>query len=553
MKTWTINHRLTARSFPERRQQILKLLLQDRNLTTKSAQENFLKPPPPQTLTPKSVGIDPIQLKAALARIRQAVKRKDSIIVYGDYDADGICATAILWEALHALKANALPFIPHREDHGYGLSLKGIKAVLKDHQPGLIITVDNGIVAQEPAKFAHQQGIDLIITDHHQPAKKLPPATAIVHTDKLSGAGVAWMLAKALHPASANRSLDLAALATVADMVPLLGPNRQIVKFGLKKLQTTDRLGLLELFQQAALDPQTINTYTINFILAPRLNATGRLGHALDSLRLLCTHDKARAQKLAQTLGSINQERQQLLQTQLNHARNTVKPTAHEEKILIVHHSSYHQGVIGLIAGRLTDEFYRPSIVLSVEKDFAKASARSISGFNIIKALRQVEHLLLEVGGHPMAAGFSIAPKNINSLKQKLSTIAQKSLTKKLLQPRLNINCQLEPQDITWQLYHALEKFAPFGIGNPRPTFSLQNIPIANSRVVGAEGKHLKLKLQNLPQVDTIGFSLGYFLPQLLPASPVDLAFTLDQNTWNGRKSLQLKLKDLKVTGTEYQ
>src|SRR3989344_4214267 len=532
MKLWQVGPKF-------RWDEIVKMLVAQRGIE--------LEPTRPEELTLKSVGIKTAAVKKAITRIKRAITNQKTVVVYGDYDADGICATAIMWEALHGLGVKVWPFIPHREEHGYGLSIKGIEAMIAERRPSLVVTVDNGIVAHQAAKKLVQEKIDLIITDHHQVGKKLPEAMAIIHTTQLCGAGVAWMVAKEMNPPAAQTSLDVAALGTVADMMELKGANRSLVKYGLPKLRQTDRGGLIELYQEAGLEPVTIDTYAINFLVAPRLNATGRLSHGLDSLRLLCTHDRQRAKELAQTLGQANKDRQSLLQVQLDHARLKLGVKVKQEKILVVADEAYHQGVIGLIAGKLTEEFYRPSVVLSIKGEQAKASARSIPGFNIIEAIRTAEDLVIEAGGHPMAAGFSVEVAKITALTERLRSVAEKELDEEKLQPVVRVDCEVEAKDISLGLWKELEQLAPFGVGNPRPTLALMGVTTAQARPVGGEGKHLKLRLKELPQAEAIGFNLGALLPQLTSGRRVDVAFQLNKNVWNGRERLELKIKDLRL------
>ena len=552
MKVWKIHKIIGENNQQKRQDSIIKSLLKNRGLTTKNQIEKFLHPPHPQDLKPKDLSFNQTELTKGVKQIKQAIKKKQSIIVYGDYDADGICATAILWETLHHLGAQALPFIPERLKHGYGISKKGLDELTKNyasHPKPLIITVDNGIVAHTAVKYARQKGFDVIISDHHVASNTLPKANAIIHTTKLSGSGVAWVLsqaiAKSLHKSPPD-NLELAAIGSLADMVPLLQANRSIVKHGLKKLSQTKRIGLLQLFKDARIEPQKISTYEINFMITPRLNAMGRLGHALDSLRLLCTKSQARASKLAQILSSTNRDRQQLTEDQLLHALDLVRKSNREEKIIIVGHSDYHEGVIGLIAGRLMERYWRPTIVLSHGKTTSKASARSIPGFNIIETLRQASDLLVDVGGHPMAAGFTVENKKIDQLTKKLQKIAHQKITDKLLKKTLDIDCEIKLADINWQLYRNLAQFEPFGIANPQPVFTSRKVEVTEARAVGQERKHLKLSVREGKSVlPGIGFGLGKLAPKISAGSQVDLAYLIDENNWNGRKELQLKIKDL--------
>ncbi len=553
---WKI-HKIIREKKVSRHQQIIHSLLNSRGLTTPKLINQFLHPSHPENLSLIKVGIKKSSLSKIISRVRKAIRDQESIVIYGDYDADGICATAILWETLHYLGAKVIPFIPLRQTHGYGLSIKGLKDILShpykfklDTKPSLVITVDNGIVAHKAVDFAHKNGIDVIVTDHHVPSKKLPAALAIFHTTALSGSGVSWLLSKFLLPSKSRiprTTLDLAAIGSVADMVPLLGANRVIVKQGLVELKHTQRIGLQELFTEAGIDLAKIGTYEINFIISPRLNAMGRLEHALDSLRLLCTKDKTRARTLANSLGITNRQRQELTENQLIHAK-TLLTSSLQEKIIIVGHADYHEGVIGLIAGKLVETYYRPAIVLSLGEKTSKASARSIPGFNMIEALRELSDLLLDVGGHPMAAGFTIKTTKINQLTKRLQQLTKEKISDQALQKNLTVDCQINLTDINFELYHKLCEFEPFGIGNHRPIFAAKKVTIVEARGVGQDHKHLKLILrQNQQTLNGIGFSLGKLATSINTGDLVDLAFTLEENNWHGKTEIQLVLKDLKL------
>ncbi|OGY17322.1 MAG: hypothetical protein A2785_00420 [Candidatus Chisholmbacteria bacterium RIFCSPHIGHO2_01_FULL_49_18] len=580
---WVITKAIEAKSPLARRDEITRILLTNRGIVGEAETREYLTPQKPDHLTAGTVNISLRELKKAVKRIETAIRKKEHIVVYGDYDADGICSTAILWEALHSLGADTLPFIPLREKHGYGLSIKGIDDLLnsgkvrpsgkiptisRDVQsskvrqgrtlskpPSLIITVDNGIVAFDAVEYAFRKGIDVIICDHHEKAKKLPKAMAIIHTTLLSGSGVAWVFAKEIirssrKKAAAQKTLDLATIGTVADMVPLLGPNRSLVKYGLSVLQKHSRIGLKLLLQEAAVEPEALAIYHINYVIAPRLNAMGRLEHALDALRLICTKSPERARELAQKLGTTNRRRQELTEEMLNHAKKLsgrISASIGSKKILIIDHQDFHEGVIGLIAGKLVEEYYRPVIVVAKGGEISKASARSIAGFNIIKAIRKTEHLLIDAGGHPMAAGFTIRTENIQAFKKLMLRIASVELSPDLLQPKLSLDAQILLNDVTWELYEKLEGMEPFGIANPKPAFAIREMRVVNTRAVGREKQHLKLTLaQGNETIDGIAFSLGNLAAKLRGGSQVDVAATLEQNIWNGRKELQLRVKDIK-------
>jgi single-stranded-DNA-specific exonuclease len=553
---WRILANLKSKKPTDRLQELTKALLKNRGLKTKNQQSGFFNPSKPSTLTPNDVGISQSQLKKALKRIKKAIKNKEKIIIFGDFDADGICATAILWETLFLKNKNTLPYIPDRMKEGYGLSEKALKTLLStkpytlDPKPSLIITVDNGITTGKAVEFARQKNIEVIITDHHEKPKNLPKAHSIIHTTSLSGAGVSWFLSKTLdlEPKTPS-SLELAAIGTIADIMPLLGPNRSIVKFGLESIKKTKRIGLMELIQEASLNPQKIGTYEIGFIIAPRLNAMGRMESAFDSLRLLCTKNRHRAQVLAKKLGQTNRNRQVLTEETFLKAKE-VFPSSPSSKLVFVHHQDFQQGIIGLVASRFVEEFYRPSIVISRGDIYSKASARSISGFNIIEAIRECQDLLVDVGGHPMAAGFTVETKHLNTLEQRLQEIAQKSIDNKLLKKTQRIDCEIFLSDITWPLHQNLEKFAPFGLNNPTPTFSSKKVEVVDIYPVGSKNQHLKLRLKSNQLPITFGaiyFGAGKLATKISPGNKINLAYSIESNTWNDEKKLELKIKDLKI------
>jgi len=536
---------------------LISVLLKNRGI--KNHQE-FFQPTPPEKLELSILGISKLELSKARQRIKKALKTKEKVIVYGDYDADGICGTAILWEALYCLGLNVLPYIPERFSEGYGLNAESIEK-LKTLNPKLklIITVDNGIVAHNGVGVANKLGIDVIITDHHEPGKVKPKAYSIVHSSKISGSAVAWVLARELIHNSKfkiHNSLELAAIGTIADQLPLIGVNRSFAKYGLLELARTKRPGLSALFAEARIDPNTIGTYEINFIIAPRLNAMGRLVHGLDSLRLLCTKDRLRAGELAALIGRTNSQRQKIVEDVVLQAKERLGGKV-KENVIILAHEDYHEGVIGLAAAKLVEEFYRPAIVLSKKGEISKASARSISGFNIIEAIRKLEHLYIEGGGHPMAAGFSIETAKIEIFSKEFNKLAKPYLTEEVLTKKLKIDLEIDFDRLNptspklrgagYDLYEELKKFEPTGIGNPTPVFLTRGVEVLEARPVGREGSHLKLRLrQNSVVFDAIGFGLANRYP-LSSNNYIDVVYSLEDNSWNGTKNLQLKIKDLKI------
>ncbi len=535
--------------------EIIKIILSNRGLKTKKEMDEFLKPDL-KKITPSSVGINKKHLQKTVKRIKKAIVKKEEVIVFGDYDVDGICGSAILWETLVSLDAKALPYIPHRLDEGYGLSKVGIdNLLLENPKIKLIITVDNGIVANDAVEYANKKGIDVVITDHHVPSKNLPKAYAIFHTTKLCGAGVAWILSQQLLIKKTNlieNHLELVALATIADLVPLIDANRILVKFGIEALRKTKRPGLLALTKEAGVDKSLIDTFEIGHVIAPKLNAMGRLEFAMDSLRLLCTKDLKRAEALAKKLISTNKRRQDLTIEALGHARLKVKAQKLNLKSLIfLGDESYQQGVVGLVAGRLAEEFYRPTIVLSIGEKYSKASARSIKGFNIIEFIRTASDLLVDAGGHPMAAGFTVETSKLSLLRNKVENLAEELLDEELLIRSVKIDCELDLSSIDKKLYDSLQTLAPIGMGNPIPIFISKNIMVEDMRLVGTEGKHLKLKISQSGspgQFNAIGFNMGDFSKIARVGSKVDLVYSIEQNEWNGDNNLQLKIRDLRKT-----
>ncbi len=621
-RKWEYVHLQATENEELRTKNIVEILLNNRGLKTKKEVEDFLNPKL-ESVTLENVGIDIGQVKKGLKRIKKAIEHKEKIVVFGDYDVDGITGTAILWETLFSLGADVMPFIPSRVEEGYGLSLKGIEnCKLQIENLSLIITVDNGIVANEAVNFAKENGIDVIITDHHTVGKKLPDALAIIHTTKLCGAAVAFLLSREVrnvilgseatpestlrlrsgekpHPSLLlkgegklplllgegggevkSEHLALVALATVADLVPLTGANRTLLKFGLEALKKTTRPGLLALFEEAQIDRENLDVYAIGHVIGPRLNAMGRMESAMDSLRLLCTKDNMRARVLANKLGVTNRERQVLTKSLGEHAiaafSNKPLAISEKKKLLFIADDSYEQGIIGLVAGKLVEEFYRPAIVLAKGEKYSKASARSVSGFNIIEFIRSASHLLVDAGGHPMAAGFTVETEKILELQKVLEDLAEEQLHDGLLTRILKIDSEIPLDLVSQELFNELQKLGPFGMANFEPIFA-SKVVIQEARKIGAEGKHLKLRIkpviarsvvtkqsaQNKIATQTsfarndklnngntsfnaIAFGMGEMFDRLKPGQEVEMAYTVDENVWNGTTELQLKVKDIK-------
>ncbi len=540
-------HTLTPKTI-NKTDQLLKQLLKNRSIADI---DEFLNVPHPKKIKPAQIGIKPQELKKAAVRIQQAVKEQEKVIIYGDYDADGITAASIVWLTLKNLGLEAEPFIPDRIKHGYGLSLTALKEILADDEsakPDLIITVDNGVTAQDELAWLKKQSIDVIVTDHHQLAEKKLPVLALIHSTEICGAAVVWLLMRELAEDFAMTLIDFVAIATIADQVPLQAQNRSFVKHGLELLKQNKKVGLSVLNKVAAVDANNINAGTIGFQIAPRINAAGRMAHGITAARLLCTKNFTAALSLAAKLEELNQDRRSLTKEQLEIASAQAAAQT-KNKLIIAVSDQFHEGVIGLLAGRLTEKFHKPSIVIAVKGDTAKASARSVKGVNITNLIRKVESDLLSVGGHKLAAGFSLKKKKLPLVKSKLLKIAQQSIDEQLLQPSLTIDALVSQSVLAKETIKLIEQFKPFGIGNPKPVLGLKNCIVCDAVTMGKDDEHLKLVLRtNKDDYHTfkaVGWNMGAIAALLPPQQQVDAAFNIELNKWNGKESIQLKLKDI--------
>ncbi len=537
------NKKVTSEINPK---EVMKILTSNREIEPTDIKA-FLNPQKPAEYSPAGVGIDQGELKKAVEIIKKIGKDK-KIIIYGDYDIDGLTASAVLWESLWNKSYDVLPFVPNREV-GYGLKKEVIAEMIKDYPDlELIITVDNGIVAYEAVEFAKDQGLKVIVTDHHLPGDEDLTADAIVHTTEIAGCGVAWFLAREF----GYKFADLVALGTIGDLLPVVGPNRSFVKFGLKELSKSNRPGIKALKKVSGLElNQLLSPWQISFILSPRLNAAGRISDPMDSLRLLCTRSKAQAFELAENLDGLNTERQEMMGFGVDLARELFTK---ENGLILVSSPDFHPGIIGLIAGKLTEEFGRPVVAVSVDKEVSKGSARSVPGVDIVDLIREAEDLLIDVGGHPMAAGFSVQTEKLEKLFNNLHQIAEKKIKKSDLVISKNLDFEIDFSMINKTFYNLTQKLSPFGVGNPNPTFLLKNARIVNLQTVGRDDSHLKLKLDDpeTPKIErilaeVIGFGFGDWQERLMVGDMINLVFNFNLNRWNGRETLQLKIKDIEV------
>jgi single-stranded-DNA-specific exonuclease len=496
----------------------------------------------------------------AVSRIYQALFTGEEIAIYGDSDADGITATALLTQGISALGGKVIPYIPHRYREGYGLQ---VSALEKLHKQGisLVITVDTGITAIAEIQKARKMGIDIIVTDHHLPLASLPPALAVVNhkrsdsacqSTELAGVGVAFKLLQALLKGSGreetlNKLLDLVALGTVTDMIPLTGDNRYWVKRGLELLNNTERLGLQEMMRRANLKPGNLDTESISWILGPRLNAAGRLDDAATSYRLLLTQDPKEAASLASDLEEKNARRQRLTSELLDKARESIITAGTDLPLLMTGDEGYPTGVMGLVAGKLSEEYYRPVILFKFGSEICRGSGRSIPEFNLMAALKDCRDLLSNFGGHTKAAGFTVPTTNLTQLQKRLLTIAEDQLVGLDLRPHIDIDAEVSLSVFAGDMFKQIQRLAPFGSGNPLPSFISRHVEVVEQRPIGSQGEHLGLKLKQEGIVwDAIGFRFGNRVHEI--TSYLDIAYNLDIDRWNGGERLRLKLLDFDPT-----
>lgn len=497
-------------------------------------------------------------MKEAVERIRQALQNKEKILIYGDYDVDGVSSTSLMIHLFRKLEADVHYYIPNRFREGYGINRQALQIA---QQKGftLIISVDTGISAAAEVEYAKELGLDLIITDHHEPSPILPDTIVINPKQpnctypfpQLAGVGVAFKLATALLDRLPEEYLDLVALGTVADLVPLIEENRILVTYGLKKINSHTRIGIQALAEVAGIE-QDITESHIGFALGPRINACGRLDSADLAVELLTTNDVAKARMLAEECNRLNQSRQQMVQEITDEAIQQVEQDPERfEHAIVVGDPSWNMGVVGIVASRLVEKYYRPVIVLSMDtaQGIAKGSARSIEGFHIYQALSECKQHLLNFGGHKMAAGMTLEIHKIDFLQKDLSRLAAEWLQPEDRLPTSIVDDELTLSEINMTLIQQLEQLAPFGIGNPTPKFVVKNAQIQRKSVVGVHKDTLKLELKEAEHhLDVIGFHMAQIAEQITPFSKSSCLGELQMNEWNGRQTPQLILRDIKIS-----
>ena len=508
-------------------------------------------------------GTDPFNLlgmKEAVDRLEIAIEKGEKIVVYGDYDADGVTATALLIENLTYLGGHISYYIPDRFSEGYGLN-KGAIGKIKESGAQIVLTVDCGIRAIDEIKHANKLGLDVIVTDHHQPGLELPDALSVIDPKQdgdeypnkgIAGVGIAYKLAEAMcrtfQTNSFRNSLDLVAIGTIADMAPLTADNRYLVREGLKVIRKTKRPGIINLCEAAGYSVDRVDANRIGFGIGPRINAAGRIDSAEHALHLLLTTEDQKSKELAETLEQLNQKRRNLMLQTFEKAREISSSIQEDTNFIFVADGSFHEGIVGLVASRLVDEHYRPAVVAVKGESSTRASGRSVPEFHLTNALEACADLLERFGGHSAAAGFSVANNNIEELEGRLKRIAEEQLTGQDIRPSITLDAVVNFNDLTWELQKFIERIEPCGEGNPVPQFASSNVKVLGKRKVGKKGAHLKLTLQQDGRVfDAIAFRKGEMYSDL--RSSVNVAFKLERSDYWNTPSLELNVVDIKDAG----
>jgi len=558
-KRWTISALLPADATEElvAYHPILRQILYNRGYRTAVTAGQFINAIPPDGTSPFCLS----GVEAAVRRIRTAIKQREPIVIYGDYDADGVTATTLLYQTLLKLNAVVRGYIPNRFDEGYGLNVDALTNLFQEGA-SLVITVDCGIRSVDEADHARTLGLDLIITDHHQPGEILPNVLALInpklpydtYPDKdLAGVGLAYKLAAAifsdhgLPETDMDEFLDLVALGTVADLAPLTGENRSLVRKGLETIRKAQRQGLLSLIGVAGLKPSQVNATDIGFMLGPRLNAAGRLDSALTAFTLLNTSNPYEAARLAQALDNQNTSRQKITREIQAKAEQLAFAKSENPWLLFAADPDFNPGVVGLAASRLTEQYYRPSIVAAYGEEYTRGSCRSIPEFHITQALDQCSDLLHHYGGHAAAAGFTVHNDHLLELVERLNQLAADELGELDLRPELKADADVDLADLRADLLKALDDLQPTGMGNRSALLFTRNALVREQRAIGKDASHLKMKLVDNKGAthDAIAFRFGHLAGGL--PNRVDLMFAFERNFFNGQEYLQLNIRDIRA------
>ena len=539
---------------------VMAVVFLNRGIDTEEKLKNYLKKPLESIYNPMLLP----GMEKACDRIKKALENGEKITIYGDYDADGVTSTSILYMFLAENGANVDYYIPDRFSEGYGLNIMAVNKISKSGTK-LLITVDCGIVSTGEVQLAKAQGMDVIITDHHTPQEKIPE-TIVVHPrleeteypfGELAGVGVAFKLILGLGVALGKKSSDvfnkyvgIAAIGTIADVVPLKDENRVIVDRGIKVLQKTENYGLNSLMDIAGINRDLMNATSVAFGISPRINAAGRLENASMAVELILAETHEEGYKKALELDAKNRERQAIEQKILAEALDMIDRDCNFEKkkVIVLSGDGWHHGVIGIVASRLCERFYKPCIMLSAEDGLCKGSARSIPGFNIFSALSECSDLLTKFGGHSQAAGLTLSAADLEAFTRKINKYADSVLTEDDMIRKIEIDCRIKPADVSIEYARALGVLEPYGAENEKPVFSLCGMKVLMIGKMGADGKHLRIRLVNNGKyINCVGFGMGEYADCIREGDTVDVAFNLDINDFNGVQNVQLMLKDIKI------
>jgi single-stranded-DNA-specific exonuclease len=508
---------------------------------------------------------DPFLMKdmdVGAERLALAIRKSEKVLVYGDYDVDGTTATSCIYTFLKEFGVDADYYIPHRFKEGYGINPDGIKYA-EDINATLIVSVDCGITAIEEAKVAKEKGIDLIICDHHNVSDEIPDAVAVLDPkrpdcnypfDGLSGAGVGFKLIQGtivklgLPKSVAYKFLDLVAISIASDIVPIIDENRVLMKAGLSMIQKSPRVGIEALLDLINVKKEEVNTSKIVFSIGPRINAAGRMGDASTAVKLMISETLGEAKSHAHELESINLRRRDTDSKTMKEAMAQIDKDfdMEETSTIVLYAEDWHLGVIGIVASRLVDLYHRPAIMLSNVDGKVKGSARSIKGFNIYNAIKKCEDLLEQFGGHEFAAGLTLSEKNLTEFRRRMNELAFTDLSDNSFEPELTIETKLDLSEVDMKFWKLLSQFEPFGPGNLRPIFVSEGVKVVGEPTIVGNG-HLKMRVkqENSGIFDTIGFNMHEYLPVVRNGNPFKVAYVIEENNWNGRRTLQLRLKDI--------
>ena len=497
-------------------------------------------------------------MKKAVERIRRAIEDYEQILIYGDYDADGMTSASILKETLEELGAECQVYLPNRFTDGYGPNQSVYKYFIEQQAVSLIVTVDNGVAGHEAIAFAQEAGVDVIVTDHHSLPDQLPDAYAIIHPEHpagnypfkdLAGCGVAFKLATALLEQVQPDLLDLVAIGTIADMVSLTDENRIMVQYGLSLLKQSERIGLQEMMRLAGLEAGQVNEETVGFQLAPRLNALGRLDDPNPAIELLTGFDEEEVAAIAAMIDEKNTERKDVVQAIYEEAKNLVQA---DKPVQILAAKGWNPGVLGIVAGRLLEELQQPVIVLSIQDGLAKGSARSVEAVDIFQALNDHRELFVAFGGHSGAAGMTLQVENLEALSDVLVAFIQDNQLDLTQKPSLVLDEELDLANLSLETVKSLEKLAPFGMDFAKPIFYLRDFQVESVRTMGQDNAHLKLRLlKDGVNVDLVAFGQGHLAQEFSQLKNLELAVHLSVNQWNGHTTIQLMLVDARVHGVQ--